>query len=124
MTRKLTLILTTACLLAGAGYVLAQQTGPNGGLVGGTGAHQTELVISPTELTVYLIEDGKVQETAGANFRAVVQQGGKTETINLVDQQGKRLIGKLYAPVEKGAVVVLTGKDKHGDQFSARYSIK
>jgi hypothetical protein len=53
-----------------------------------------------------------------------VQQGSKTKTINLVDQQGKRLVGKLEAPLETGAIVVVTGKDSHGDQFNARYVIK
>jgi hypothetical protein len=124
MTRKLAFALTTAGLLATAGLVLAQQTGPNGGLLGGTGGHQTELVVSPTELTVYLLEEGKVIQSKGASFRAVVQQSGKTKTINLADQQGKRLAGKLDAPLEKGAIVVLTGKDSHGDQFNARYVIK
>jgi hypothetical protein len=114
----------TLGLLAAAGHVLAQETGPNGGLVGGTGAHQTELVVSPSELTVYLLEGGKVHESKGATLRAVVQQGSKTKTINLVDQQGKRLVGKLEAPLETGAIVVVTGKDSHGDQFNARYVIK
>ena len=80
--------------------------------------------MSPTELTVYLLEDGKPHESKGTTMRAVVQQGGKTKTINLADQQGKRLVGKLDAPLEKGAIVVLTGKDHHGDQFNARYVIK
>ena len=54
----------------------------------------------------------------------MVQEGGKTTTINLVDEEGKRLVGKLAAPLGKGAIVVLTGKDHHGDQFNARYVIK
>lgn len=124
MIRKLALILAMSGLLATAGHVLAQNTGPNGGLLGGKGVHQTELVVSANELTVYLLEDGKLHDLKGASFRAVVQQGGKTKTINLVDQLGKRLVGKLEAPLEKGAIVVLTGKDSHGDQFNARYVIK
>ena len=107
-----------------AGAVLAQDTGPNGGLLGGTGSHQTELVVSSTELTVFLREDGKLHDTKGASLRAVVQQGGKTTTINLVDQGGRKLVAKLPAPLDKGAIVVVTGKDSHGDQFSARYVIK
>lgn len=122
MTSKLALVLATACLLATAG--LAQQTGPNGGLVAGTGAHKTELVVGLAQLTVYLLEEGKVHESKGANLRVVVQQGSKTTTINLADEQGKRLVGKLEAPLQKGAVVVVTGKDSHGDQFNARYVIK
>jgi hypothetical protein len=124
MIRKLALILATACLLATAGHVLAQQTGPNGGLVGGTGAHQTELVVSPTELTVYLLEDGKAHESKGTSMRAVIQQSGKTTTVNFADQDGKKLVAKLSAPLDKGTIVVLTGKDHHGDQFNARYVLK
>jgi hypothetical protein len=33
----------------------------------------------------------------------------------------KRLVAKLAAPLGKGAIVVLTGKDHHGDAVSARY---
>ena len=123
MLRKLAFIVGALVLLCGS-PALAQKTGPNSGLVGGTGSHQTELVLSPTQLTVYLLEDGRVHETKGATFRAFVQQGGKTTTINLIDQDGKRLVGRLDAPVEKGAIVVITGKDQHGDRVNARYVIK
>ena len=124
MIQKLALAVATAGMLATAGHVAAQQTGPNGGLVAGTGAHKTELVVSPSQLSIYLLEDGKAHDSKGATFRAVVQQGGKTKTINLNDEQGKRLVGKLEAPLDKGAIVVITGKDSHGDQFNARYVIK
>ena len=124
MARKFGLMLAALGLVTTASVLLAQEKGPNGGLLGGTGAHKTELVMSPTQLTVYLLEDGEVHESKGSTFRAVVQQGGKTKTINLTDEQGKRLVGELDAPLEKGAVVVLTGKDSHGDSFNARYVIK
>ena len=123
MQRKLILAITTASLLGAAAPAFAQRTGPNGGLVAGTGSHKTELVVTPTELTVYLLEDGKPHESKGTTMRAVVQQGGKTITINFADQDGKRLVGKLEAPLSKGAIVVVTGKDHHGDQFNARYVI-
>ena len=119
MLRRFTFVVITLGLLAGP--ALAQKTGANGGLVGGKGAHQTELVVSPTELTVYLLEDGKPHESKGTSLRAVVQEGGKNTTINFVDADGKRLVAKLAAPLGKGAIVVLTGKDHHGDQFNARY---
>jgi hypothetical protein len=119
MLRRLAFITIMLGLLAGP--AVAQKTGANGGLVAGTGAHQTELVVSPTELTVYLLEDGKPHESKGTSLRAVVQEGGKNTTINFVDADGKRLVAKLAAPLGKGAIVVLTGKDHHGDQFNARY---
>jgi hypothetical protein len=121
MSRTAIALATAVLILAGS--ALAQGTGPNGGLLGGTGDHQTELVITPTELTVYIIEHGKIGEAKGSTFRAVVQQSGKTKTINL-SSNGKRLVGKLDAPLQKGAVVVVTGKDHHGDQFNTRYVIQ
>ena len=124
MTRTLASMLAAVALIASAGSLLAQSAGPNGGLVQGSGGHQTELVISPTELTVFLLENGKPHDSKGTNMRAVIQQSGKTATVNFVDQQGKKLVAKLPAPLDKGAIVVLTGKDHHGDQFNARYAIK
>jgi len=112
-----------AALIVAVGPALGQATGPNGGLLGGAGTHQTELVVSPTELAVYLLENGKPHNTAGASVRAVVQQAGKTTTLNLASQNGK-LVAKLPAALQKDAIVVITGKDGHGDQFNARYVIK
>jgi hypothetical protein len=117
-------VILTAALAFLAATPLLAQTGPNGGLVGGTGHHKAELVVSPTDLTVYLLEDGKPHASKGTTMRAVIQQAGKTTTLNLADQDGKRLVAKLPAPLEKGAIVVLTGKDDHGDRFNARYVIK
>lgn len=124
MLRKSAIVLATLGLLSTGGHVVAQQTGPNGGLLGGTGDHQTELVVAPAELTVYIIEHGKVGEAKGSTFRAVVQQAGKTKTINLASSDGKRLVGKLDAPLAKGAIVVITGTDHHGDKFNTRYVIQ
>ncbi len=123
MIRKLALILAAGGLLLAAGQVLAQQKGPNGGLLAGS-EHQTELVVSATELTVYLHADNKPHDTNGTTLRAVVQQGGKTTTLNFADQGGKKLVAKLPAPLDKGAIVVLSGKDDHGERLNARYVIK
>lgn len=124
MLRKFALNVGTLAVLIAVVPALAQVTGPNGGLVSGTGGHQTELVLSHTELTVYLLENGKPHKSKGTTMRAVIQQGGKTATVNFVDQMGEKLVAKLPAPLDKGAIVVLTGKDHHGDQFNARYVIK
>ena len=122
MRRVATAFISLALLCSA--QAIAQQLGPNGGLLGApSGGHQAELVLSPTEVTVYILENGKVHDTAGAKMRIVIQQSGKTTTVDLADQQGKRLTGKLDAPIEKGAIVVVTGRDKHGDVISARYVI-
>jgi hypothetical protein len=122
MPRKFVLLVAGLVALAAA-PVLAQ-SGPNGGLIGGSGGHKTELVVGQTELTVYLIENGKAHESTGTSMRAVIQQSGKTTTVAFADQGGKKLVAKLPAPLDKGAIVVLSGKDHHGDRFNARYVLK
>jgi len=123
MPRKLAGLIAGLALLAWAASGLAQ-TGPNGGMVAGAGSHKTELVVGPTELTVYLLEDGKPHESTGTTMRAVIQQAGKTTTVDFADQAGKKLVAKLPAPLGTGAIVVISGKDHHGDRFNARYVIK
>ena len=102
---------------------LAQAKGPNGGMLGGKDDHMTELVIGPTELTVYLIDKGKVHSAKGAVVRAVIQQGGNNTTVNLAVVEGRKLVGRIAAPVGKGAIIVITGKDDHGHAVNARFVI-
>jgi hypothetical protein len=123
MVRKLASLVAGLAMFAWVAPGIAQ-TGPNGGLVAGTGGHKTELIVGQTELTVYLLEDGKVHETKGTTARVVIQQAGKTTTLDLADKEGKKLVAKLPAPLDKGAIVVVSGKDHHGDRFNARYVIK
>lgn len=120
MTCRLLVFAMTSLLAATPAF--AQSKGPNGGLLGGTGSHQTELVVTASEMTVYLLEDGTPHDNKGASIRAVVQQGGKSTPINFA-VDGKKLVAKLPAPLDRGAIVVLTGKDEHGDQFNARYVV-
>ena len=56
--------------------------------------------------------------------KAVIQHDGKTVNVDLVAADAKKMVGKLPAPLGKGAIVVLTGKDDHGDVISARYVLK
>lgn len=124
MLRSLILALVSTAMLAAAHPALAQKTGPNGGLLAGKEGHQTELVIAGTELAVFILDHGKVHDTKGVKIKAVVQHEGKTVNVDLVDSEGKKMVGKLPAPLGKGAIVVLTGKDDHGDIISSRYVLK
>jgi maltose-binding protein MalE len=124
MLRRLILAAVSAVMLAAAQPVLAQKTGPNGGLLAGKEGHQTELIVSPTELAVFILDHGKPHDTKGVKIKAVIQHEGKTVNVDLVDSDGKKMVGKLAAPLGKGAIVVLTGKDEHGDVISSRYVLK
>lgn len=103
---------------------LAQKIGPNGGMLAGKGDHEIELVVTATELTVYITEHGKAHTTKGVSLRAIIQQSGKSTTVPLADVDNKKLAGKLDAPLSAGAIVVVSGKDHHGDVVTARYTIK
>ena len=110
------------CLAAAPTF--AQNKGPNGGLVAGLGKHQTELIVSETELTVFVLDRGETHDAKGTILRAVIQQDGKNQTVPLKLQPGNKLVGKLDQPLKEGAIVVLVGKDHHGDLFNSRYVIK
>jgi len=120
--RLLTSFATIALVLA-TPPALAQIKGPNGGMLVSKDGHDTELVVSPTELTVYLIEKGKVGSTTGATVRAVIQEAGKNTTVKMAVVEGKKLVASLAAPLGKGAIVVITGKDDHGHAVNARFVI-
>jgi len=122
ITKLVALVVSLGLLLAGPASA-QQKAGPNGGLVAGKDGHETELIVSPAELTVYILDDGKVHSTKGTKVKAVVQQDGKVTPVELKDADGKKLVGKLVAPLAKGAIVVLTGKDDHGHSISSRYVI-
>jgi hypothetical protein len=115
-------IILAAFALAPLGQALAQERGPNGGLLSQkSGDHQVELLVSPNQITV--LEKGKAHGTTGAILRAVVAHAGKTATVPLVQQNGKRLVGKLDAPLAKGATVLVTGQDQHKHAISGRFVV-
>ncbi|MHB2166472.1 hypothetical protein [Alsobacter sp. R-9] len=114
--------LATATLLAFNTPTFAQGTGPNGGLLSSDKSHAVELIVKPAEITVYLIDSGKVDVPTGATVRVVVQDGTRNETVPLT-VDGNRLTGKLAAPLNKGARVVVTGKDSHGHTLQGRFVI-
>ena len=124
MLKNLSLALAVLAPFALSVPALAQKTGPNGGVVVGKAGHETELVIGATDLTVYVLHDGKADDVAGTKLKAVVQDGGKTTTITFVAAGPTKLVAKLPAALGKGAIVVLTGKDHHGDAISARHVVK
>lgn len=118
-------IILAATLVLGlaTGASFAQRPGPNGGMVAGSADHQVELVVAPSEISVYLLDDGKVTSVQGANVRAVVQDAGRTINVALSASGPNRLAGRLEAPLAKGARVVISGRDGHNHSVSARFVV-
>jgi hypothetical protein len=118
---KKIILAATLALTVATGSAIAQRTGPNGGMLAGSADHQVELVVAPTEISVYLLDDGKVTAVQGANVRAVVQDAGRTINVALAANGPNRLTGRLEAPLAKGARVVISGRDGHNHSVSARF---
>ncbi|MCB1549104.1 MAG: hypothetical protein KDJ41_14900 [Hyphomicrobiaceae bacterium] len=117
-------ILVALCMMIAATAAHAKKAGPNGGMLAGKSGHEIELVVGASELTIYMIDHGKAHSVKGVKLRAIVQQGGKQKVVTLTQVGNEKLVGKLAAPLAKGAIVVVTGKDDHGDALSARFTIK
>ena len=96
----------------------------HGGLyVEAEGHHGVELVLAPAAIKFYLSDDDKPMDLVGAEFRAVVQADGKNTVVPLkVDGDG--LTGSLTAALPSGAIVVISGKDRHGHAVQARFVVR
>jgi hypothetical protein len=100
----------------------AAKPGPNGGQTTVADGHPIEFVSTEKELVFFMQgEDGKPLDTKGLSARAIVQAGGKTETVALTAAAPNKLVGTLNAPLGAGAKVVLSTK-VHGHSLQARFS--
>ena len=97
--------------------------GPNGGPLVDSAGHHVEMVARGTELVLFVTGEGDAPHpSAGAkNARAIVQDGGKTATIQLQAADPNRLVGALPAPLGKGARVIVTATLADGHAVQARF---
>jgi len=97
--------------------------GPNGGPVVDSAGHHVEMVAKGSELVLFLTEsDDKPLASAGAkNARAIVQDGGKTATVQLQPAEPNKLVGALAQPLGSGARVVVSATMADGHAVQARF---
>ena len=119
--KRLILALSLAVPLVAAAHEMAK--GPNGGPVVDSAGHHVEMVANGTELVLFLTgEADKPIASAGTkNARAVVQDGGRTATVQLQPAEPNRLVGVLAAPLGKGARVVVSATIANGSAVQARF---
>ena len=100
-------------------------SGPNGGQVVDVKGHHVEFTVKDTLITVYLTDDkdGPIA-SAGAQAKALVQDAGKSATVNLAPAEPNVLTGTLTAPLASGAKVVIAGKLSDGHEILARFVAK
>ncbi len=119
-----TVALTTLLAVALTGSAVAQTRGLNGGQTTVADGHPIEFVSKDKEITFFVIgEDGKPLDTKGLSARAVVQAGGKTETVTLAPAAPNKFVGTAAAPLAAGTKVVLSSKI-HGHTVQARFETK
>jgi hypothetical protein len=107
--------------LAGSAHETAR--GPNGGPVVDNAGHHLEMVAKGSELVLYLTEeaDKPLSATGTRNARAVIQDGGKTATVQLTPAEPNRLVGTLAQPLGPGARVVVSATMADGHAVQARF---
>jgi len=120
------LVLGSALILASVSGAVAHEAakGPNGGAVVDVAGHHVEFVPSATEMTFYLTGEADApMGSAGAKVRAITQDAGKTAQIDLKPVEPNKLVGKLTAPLAKGAKVVVTGALSDGHSLLAKFEM-
>lgn len=78
-----------------------------------------EMVASASSLVFHMSEDHKPMDLKGVAFKAIVQADGATKILPLTPE-GDTLVAKLDAPLPKGAIIAISGKDGHGHTVQAR----
>ena len=86
--------------------------GANGGDVIVMEAHPIEFTSKGQEIAFYILdEDGQSPvATMGLSARAVIQDGGKTITLDLIPAEPNKFLGQLPAPLGSRARVVFMAK--------------
>jgi len=118
------LVLSAALIVAVVSGASAHETakGPNGGAVVDVAGHHVEFVPSATEMTFYLTGEAEAPTAAtGAKVKAITQDAGKTVQIDLAPVEPNKLVGKLAAPLTKGAKVGVTGALSDGHSLQAKF---
>jgi hypothetical protein len=121
MLKRLLLIMVMALVAFGAAAQTGKK-GANGGDVVVMENHPIEFVSKGQEIIFYILdEDGRTPvSTAGLSGRAVIQDSGKTTSVNLSPAEPNRLVGALQAPLGSKARVVFSAKVA-GHNLQARF---
>lgn len=123
MIKRSLIVLAALALGAAQPALAAGKAGPHGGQTGVVaGHHDAELVVSPTELTLYLTNHGKALVPADNALKAIIQEGEKKTEVPLT-VEGEKVVGKLAQPLAAGAIIVLTGK-LSGHAVSTRFVVR
>jgi hypothetical protein len=122
MLKRLSVALLFAVIAHGA-TAQTPQKGANGGDVVVVQGHPVEFVSKGLEITFYILEDDGKSPTPTKGFagRAVIQDGGKTTTVNLSPVEPNMFVGQLQIPLGSKARVVFSARVE-GHNLQARFT--
>jgi hypothetical protein len=110
---------------AAHGEATKSKKGPNGGTEVSVSGHPIEFVYKDVDIIFYIRDDdGSPLQTKGMKGRAVVQDGGKTTTVQLSAAPPNRLVGKLQSALGPKARIVMStafSAGGHSHTLQARF---
>jgi hypothetical protein len=114
--------LLALCSTAAGGEVSGK--GPNGGRMADATILHVEFLSKGAEVFVYTYDhDNRPVDSAGMTGRLTIQEKGKTRTADLKAEAPNRLTGKLDAPLDNAARVIVSLTPKGGKPVQARYTV-
>jgi hypothetical protein len=114
--------LLALCSVAMGGEVSGN--GPNGGRLADAASMHVEFLSKGAEVFVYTYDhDNRPVDSAGMTGRLTIQEKGKKRTADLKAEAPNRLTGKLDAPLDNAARVIVSLTPKGGKPVQARYTV-
>lgn len=99
--------------------------GPNGGQIVDDAGHHIEMTQKDGQLVLFVSDGGdKPISSAKATGRAIIQDGPKQSTVDLVAAEPNVLAAKLEGPLASGAKLVVSIKLGDGHDVKARFVAK
>lgn len=123
MLRPTRLALSLAAALAvSMAHAQPAKLGPNGGQLAEQSGHFVEFTPAKDRLVFHFLERSNAgSPMQGGSGRAIVQDAGKTLTVNLSVEAPNKLVGKLDAPLSADAKIALSAKYPDGHAIQARF---
>lgn len=116
--------LAALVILTGASAALAheEENGPHGGHIKESAGHHIEFVAAEQDLTFYLSDEkGAPLAAKGSTGKAIIQQDGKTQQVELAVVDPDKLTAKLETPLVKGAKIAVTATMADGHNLQALF---
>ena len=125
MKVKTLVLIATLTLAPVAAFAHDVEKGPNGGQIVDAKGHHVEFTTKDSAIVIYLTDEKDAPiKSAGAEGKAIVQDGGKAVTVTLTPTEPNVLNGKLETPLAPGAKIVVSGKLSDGHEILARFVAK